>query len=76
MGDPDRYREQGKNILKAEIKRHGMTYRSLAERLGEMGVEESERNLANKISRGSFTAAFFLLCLDAIGVRSVRLGDE
>ena len=28
---------------------------------------DTERNLANKISRGGFTAAFFLQCLSAIG---------
>ncbi|WBT40151.1 DUF6471 domain-containing protein [Hyphomicrobium sp. DMF-1] len=40
-----------------------------------MGVPESERNIANKISRGGFTAAFFLQCLSAIGCSVVRLDD-
>ncbi|WP_348643981.1 DUF6471 domain-containing protein [Mesorhizobium sp. WSM4310] len=37
------------------------------------GAHDTERNLANKISRGSFTAAFFMMCLDVIGVRQVSL---
>lgn len=67
------YEEQAKNILKGELKRRGMTYAQLAEKLKERGAKESERNLANKISRGSFTAAFFMMCMDAIGVRQVSL---
>ena len=67
------YEEQAKNILKSELKRRGITYAQLAEKLKERGAQENERNLANKISRGSFTAAFFMMCMDAIGVRQVSL---
>lgn len=67
------YEERAKNILKAELKRRGITYKDLAARLNERGAHESERNLANKISRGSFTAAFFMMCMDAIGARQVTL---
>jgi hypothetical protein len=44
-----------KGILKAELKRRHMTYRDLAEKLREIGVEDTERNISNKIARGSFT---------------------
>ena len=37
-----------KNILKGELKRRGVTYAKLAERVGDLGVHESERNLNNK----------------------------
>jgi len=67
------YENRAKNILKSELKRRGVTYAQLAEKLRERGIKESERNLANKISRGSFTAAFFMMCMDAIGVRQVSL---
>ena len=67
------YEDRAKNILKAELKRRGVTYKQLAELLGQKGAKENERNLANKISRGSFTAAFFMMCMDAIGARSVVL---
>jgi Domain of unknown function (DUF6471) len=65
--------EDVKGILKAELKRRGMTYADLVERLAQQGVAESEANLRNKISRGSFTAAFFLQCLVAIGCEYVRI---
>jgi hypothetical protein len=67
------YEEKAKNLLKAELKRRGIGYRELAEKLASLGVAETERNLANKISRGGFTAAFFVQCLDAIGAKDVRL---
>lgn len=65
-----------KNILKAELKRKGLSYRDLAEKLTANGIPETERNLANKIARGTFTAAFFVQCLTAIGTASVRLDDN
>ncbi len=67
------YEDKAKNILKAELKRRGITYAQLAEKLKQFGANENERNLANKISRGSFTAAFFMMCMDAIGANSINL---
>ena len=64
-----------KNILKAELKRKGVSYRDLAEKLTANGIPETERNLANKIARGTFTAAFFVQCLTAIGTSVLRLDE-
>jgi len=71
----DQWTLKAKNILKAELKRRGVTYRQLGERLGEMGIHETERNLNNKISRGGFSAAFFIRCLEAIDCKSLALRD-
>ena len=62
-----------KNILKGELKRRGLTYAQLVERLASQGVVETEANLRNKISRGAFTAAFFVQCLSAIGCEVVQI---
>ena len=67
------YETRAKNILKSELKRKGVTYAGLVEKLAELGVTETERNLANKISRGGFTAAFLIQCLEAIGAREIRI---
>lgn len=67
------YETRAKNLLKGELKRRGITYAGLAEKLAAIGVSENERNLNNKISRGGFTAAFLLQCLEAIGSSSLRL---
>ena len=68
-----KYEERAKRILKAELKRRDIKYADLARLLTERGVSESERNLQNKISRGSFTTAFFLMCMDVIGAGSLQL---
>lgn len=67
------YETKAKNLLKAELKRKGVTYAQLAEKLAHIGVHETERNLNNKISRGGFSAAFFLQCLAAIDTTELRL---
>jgi hypothetical protein len=67
------YETRAKNLLKGELKRRGVTYAQLAEKLSAIGVTENERNLNNKISRGGFTAAFLLQCLEAIGASDLRL---
>jgi hypothetical protein len=76
-GDPVtvEFETRAKNLLKGELKRRGITYAQLAEKLAAVGVTENERNLNNKISRGGFTAAFMLQCLEAIGASSLRLED-
>lgn len=74
MADTE-WAERAKNLLKAELKRRNVSYRQLAEKLTESGTPETERNIANKISRGGFTAAFFLQCLGAIGCSTLRLED-
>lgn len=63
------------NLLKAELKRKGVTYAQLVEKLAEIGVEEKEVNIRNKLARGKFMAAFLLQCLVAIGCQTVRLDD-
>jgi hypothetical protein len=50
-------------------------YRELAEKLTALGIPETERNIASKISRGGFTAAFFIQCLSAVGCTTLRLED-
>jgi hypothetical protein len=43
------------------------------ERLAQLGIDEKEVNVRNKLSRGKFTAAYFLQCLEAIGVSFLSL---
>lgn len=50
-----------------------MAYAGLVEKLAQIGVDEKEVNVRNKLSRGKFTAAFLLQCLKAIEAESVRL---
>jgi hypothetical protein len=67
------WQARAKNLLKAELKRRGVSYRELAEKLEAMGIHDSERNIANKISRGGFTAVFLLQVMEAIGATEFRV---
>ena len=64
---------RAKNLIKSELKRVGLGYEELADRLSDIGVRENARNLNNKINRGGFSAAFLLQCLSVIGAMNVRL---
>ena len=61
------------NLLKAELKRKGVTYAQLVEKLDAIGISEKEVNVANKLSRGKFSAAFMLQCLNAVGSSTLHL---
>ncbi|SDY92467.1 DUF6471 domain-containing protein [Nitrosomonas sp. Nm33] len=61
------------STLKAELARAGVGYEELTKRLAKIGVDETYKAVAAKINRGSFTFAFFVQCMEALGVRDVRL---
>jgi hypothetical protein len=65
-----------KGLLKSELKKRNLSYGDLAEKLGEIGIQENERNISNKIVRGSFTAVFLVQCLEAIGCRTLHLEND
>jgi hypothetical protein len=64
-----------KRFVKAELKRADVTYEELASRLREMGYEETKVSIANKLSRGTFPAIFFVAVMKAIGRENVNLVD-
>ncbi len=68
MPDQSDWEAKAANILKAELKRQGVTYAQLAELIGD-----KEPNVRNKLSRGKFSAAFMLEAIEAIGVSELRL---
>lgn len=74
MEDLDKqYQAKAKGLLKAEMARRNLSYEDLAEKLKSIGVEDSPKNLSNKVGRGAFTAGFFIQCLEAMGCTSLRL---
>lgn len=69
------WEERAKRYLKAEMKKADVGYRELAERLKAHGITETEASIANKLSRGTFAATFFLAALVALEVQGIRLED-
>lgn len=62
-------------FLKAELKRAGIGYKELAERLNEHGLEETETAIAGKLSRGTFATSFFLACLAVLDRATLSLAE-
>jgi hypothetical protein len=68
--------DRSKRFLKAELKRADVTYEELARRLREHhGLEETKVSVANKLSRGTFSAMFFFAAMKAIGRQTVNLEE-
>ena len=67
------WEDRAKRFLKAELARADVGYRELAERLKKHCLKETEASIANKISRGTFSATFLLASLKALEVDAVRL---
>jgi hypothetical protein len=67
--------DRARRFMKAELKRRDVTYEGLANRLNEMGLHETKGSIASKLSRGGFTAAFFLASMKAIGCPAIRMDD-
>ena len=62
-----------RNLLRAELMKRGWSYARLADALRELGVEETEASIKNKVSRGRFTFVFFLQAMIAIGADELKL---
>jgi hypothetical protein len=75
MATEDLWALKARRLLKSELKRREVSYPQLVERLQALGVEETNASIKNKVSRGTFTAAFLLQCMEAIGVRTLRLDE-
>lgn len=67
------WQERAKGLLKSELARRGIGYKGLSMKLNILGIKETDRNIANKISRGGFSAVFLIQCLTAVGCENVRL---
>lgn len=70
------WEEESKRILKSQLALKGVTYKRLARLLGEVGVVETPQSIANKLFRGTFSFAFFLQCMTAIGSSSVTIRSQ
>jgi len=59
--------KKAKNLLKAELAKHDISYQRLAELMNQRGWNLTKASIDNKMSRGAFSADFFLDALKVIG---------
>jgi hypothetical protein len=64
-----------KRLLKSELIKRGISNSDLVFLLNEQGLNETQSSITSKISRGTFSATFFLQCLSVIGCNKFELED-
>lgn len=69
------FEERAKRLLREAMDAKGMTVAELTDRLKDIGVTISRGGVANKISRGGFSVAFFLQCIEALDLK-VQVATE
>lgn len=69
------WNDKVKRLLKSELVRRGISNSDLVNMLQLIGVEETKSSIDSKISRGTFSAAFFLQCLTAIGCEKIEIEE-
>ncbi len=62
-----------KRLLKSELVKRGISTSDLVILLGQKGINETQSSITSKISRGTFSATFFLQCLSVIGCTKLEL---
>lgn len=69
------WNEKAKRLLKSELIKRGVTNSDLVLLLKEIDIEETKASIDSKISRGTFSASFFLQCLSVIGCYKLTIEE-
>jgi hypothetical protein len=64
-----------KRILKSELIKRGVSTENLTILLNKNGCTETKSSVDSKISRGTFSASFFIQCLYVIGCTKIEIED-
>lgn len=67
------WNDKVKCLLKSELVRRGISNSDLADMLVKIGIKETKSSVDSKISRGTFSASFFLQCLTVIGCEKIEI---
>jgi hypothetical protein len=66
---------QAKRIIKLELMRRDLSTGDLVSLLKAHGENETKASIDNKISRGTFSASFFINCLYVMGCKTITLSE-
>ena len=69
----DEWEQLARNLVRGQLMTRGMSYAALRDALAGIGVEDTEGAIKSKLSRGRFSAVFFLQCMTALGVDWLHL---
>jgi len=71
----DNWNDKVKRILKSELIKRGVSNADLVMLLKEIDIHETKASIDSKISRGTFSACFFLQCLSVIGCNKIEIEE-
>lgn len=71
----DNWNDKVKRILKSELIKRGVSNADLVVLLKEIDIHETKASIDSKISRGTFSACFFLQCLSVIGCNKIEIEE-
>lgn len=71
----DNWNDKVKRILKSELIKRGVSNADLVKLLKEIDIHETKASIDSKISRGTFSACFFLQCLSVIGCNKIEIEE-
>ena len=70
------FEDKAKDLVRDAMREKSVSVDQFTARLKTIGVKMSSGGMANKISRGGFSSAFLLQCMDALGIELVsKLND-
>lgn len=69
------WNSKAKRLLKSELIKRGISNLELVSMLSEIGINETKASIDSKISRGTFSACFFLQCLFVIGCGKIEIEE-
>ncbi|MCD6212153.1 MAG: hypothetical protein J7J02_04130 [Sulfurovum sp.] len=64
-----------KSIIKSELKRKDLHVKDLVALLKSFDEHLTESSFNNKMSRGGFSAVFFMKCMKALEIKTLKIED-
>lgn len=69
------WEERASRLVRSRLAASGISQKALAEMLSKEGQRVSAASINSKIARGTFSAAFLLEVLQALGMKSVNFPE-
>lgn len=67
------WHQAASRLLRLELAKQDISYKKLVILLDQIGIQETDSSITNKLARGKFSLAFFLACMTALGHTKVEI---
>jgi hypothetical protein len=71
----EEWQRDASTLIRVQMLHKDIGYKELSRSLEALGISENAKALSNKVSRGTFSLVFYLQCMRALGITSVKLPD-